>query len=68
MKCYSHKTINTAYYLTIKGELEGRGGGLYNNREIKIHVYRKPHTSDSSREFLGIKLKQIRTVPHDSYG
>ena len=38
------------------------------NREIKIHVYRKRQTSDSSWEFLRIENKQIKTVPNDSYG
>ena len=33
-----------------------------NNREIRIHVYRKRQTSDSSREFLSIENKQIKTV------
>ena len=37
-------------------------------REIKIHVYRKRQTSDSSWEFLRIENKQIKTVPNDSYG
>ena len=38
------------------------------NREIKIHVYRKRQTSDSSWEFLTIENKQIKTVPNDSCG
>ena len=38
------------------------------NREIKIHVYRKRQTSDSSWEFLRIENKQIKTVPNDSFG
>ena len=37
-------------------------------REIKIHVYRKRQTSDSSREFLWIENKQVKTIPNDSYG
>ena len=37
-------------------------------REIKIHVYRKRQTPDSSREFLWIENKQVKTVPNDSYG
>ena len=37
-------------------------------REIKIHVYRKRRTSDSSLEFLRIENKQIKTVSNDSYG
>ena len=37
-------------------------------REIKIHVYRKRQTSDSSWEFLKTENKQIKTVPNDSYG
>ena len=37
-------------------------------REIKIHVYRKQQTSDSSLEFLRIANKQIKTVPNDFYG
>ena len=37
------------------------------NREIKIHVYRKRQTSDSSWEFRRIEDKQIKTVPKDSY-
>ena len=36
------------YYLTI--------------RRIKIHLYRKRQTSDSSREFLRIENKQIERV------
>ena len=39
-----------------------------NNREIKIHVYCKRQTSESSWEFLRIENKQIKTVPNDSYG
>ena len=38
------------------------------NREIKIHVYRKRQTSDSSWEFLRIENEQIKTVPNDTYG
>ena len=38
------------------------------NREIKIRVYRKRQTSDSSYEFLRIENKQIKTVLNDSYG
>ena len=38
------------------------------NREIKIHIYRKRQTSDSSWEFLRIENSQIKTVPNDSYG
>ena len=38
------------------------------NREIKIHVYRKQQTSDSSWEFFRIENKQIETVTNDSYG
>ena len=41
---------------------------LGDNREIKIHVYRKRQTSDLSWEFLRIENKQIKTVPNDSYG
>ena len=37
-------------------------------REIKIHVYRKRQTSDSSWEFLRLENKKIKTVPNDSYG
>ena len=37
-------------------------------REIKIHVYRKRRTSDSSLEFLRLENKQIKTVSNDSYG
>ena len=39
-----------------------------NIREIKIHVYRKRQTPDSSWEFLRIENKQITTVPNDSSG
>ena len=39
-----------------------------NIKGIKIHVYCKRHTSDSSWEFLKIENKQIKTVPNDSYG
>ena len=38
------------------------------NREIKIHVYRKRQTSDSSLEFFRIENEQIKTVLKDSYG
>ena len=38
------------------------------SREMKMHVYRKRHTSDLSWEFLRIEIKQIKTVPNDSYG
>ena len=37
-------------------------------REIKIHVYGKPLTSDSSWEFLKIENKKIKTVQNNSYG
>ena len=37
------------------------------NREIKIHVYSKRLTLDSSWEFLRTENKQIKTVPNDSY-
>ena len=36
-------------------------------REIKIHVYAKRQTSDSSWEFLRIENKQIKTVQNNSY-
>ena len=36
--------------------------------EIKIHVYRKRQTSDSSWEFLRTESNQIEIVPNDSYG
>ena len=35
-------------------------------REIKIHVYGKRQTSDSSWEFLRIENKQIKTVQKNS--
>ena len=35
------------------------------NREIKIHIYAKPQTADSSWEFLKIENKQIKTVQHN---
>ena len=38
------------------------------NRDAKIHVYRKRQKSDSSWEFLRIENKQIKTVPSYSYG
>ena len=38
------------------------------NTEIKIHVYRKRQTSDSSWEFLRVENKQTKTVPNDAYG
>ena len=41
---------------------------LFDIREIKIHVYRKRQTSDSSWEFLRIENKQKKIVPNDSYG
>ena len=37
----------------------GRAGPI---REIKIHVYAKRQTSDSSWEFLRIENKQVKTV------
>jgi len=37
-------------------------------REIKIHVYGKRQTSDSSWEFLRMKNKQIKTVQNNFYG
>ena len=37
-------------------------------RDIKINVYRKRQTSDSSWEFLRTENKQIKTVRNDSYG
>ena len=37
-------------------------------REIKINVYRKRQTSESSWEFLRIENKEIKTVPNDSSG
>ena len=40
---------------------------LNKNREIKIHVYAKRQTSDSSWEFLRIENKQIKTVQKYSY-
>ena len=52
---------------------ECRSGGIKLSnvgdiREIKIHVYRKRQTSDSSWEFLRKENKQIKTVPNDSSG
>ena len=40
---------------------------VYNIREIKIHVYAKRQTSDSSWEFLRIENKQIKTVQDNCY-
>ena len=40
---------------------------MFDDREIKIHIYRKRQTSDSRWEFLRIENKQIKTVPDDSY-
>jgi len=37
-------------------------------RGIKVHVYRKRQTSDSSWEFLKIENKQIKAAPNDSHG
>ena len=37
-------------------------------REIKIHVYGKRQTSDSSWEFLRIENEQMKTVQNNSYG
>ena len=37
------------------------------NREIKIHVYAKRQTSDSSWEFLRIENKHVKTVQNSSY-
>ena len=42
----------------------GRVGPI---REIKIHVYAKRQTSDSSWEFLRIENKQVKTVQNNSY-
>ena len=36
-------------------------------REIKIHVYVKRRTSDSSWEFLRIENKQIKTVQNNNF-
>ena len=36
-------------------------------REIKIHVYAKRRTWDSSWEFLRIENKQIKTDQNNSY-
>ena len=36
--------------------------------EIKLHVYGKRQTSDSSWEFLKIENKQIKTAQNNSYG
>ena len=36
-------------------------------REIKIRVYGKQQTLDSSREFFRKEIKQIKTVQNDSY-
>ena len=38
------------------------------NREVKLHVYGKRQTSDSSWEFLKIENKQIKTAQNNSYG
>ena len=37
------------------------------NREIKVHVYAKRQTSDSTWEYLRIENKQIKTVQNHSY-
>ena len=37
-------------------------------KEIKIHVYRKRQTSDSSWQFLRVENQLIKTVPNDSCG
>ena len=47
----------------INGKWKRKGGV---NREIKIHIYRKHQTSDSSWEFFRIENKQIETVTNDS--
>ena len=46
----------------------GNGRGELSNREIKIRVYGKQQTSDSSWEFFRIENKQIETVTNGSYG
>ena len=43
-------------------------GELFDNREVKIHVYGKRQTADLSWEFLRIENKQIKTVQKNSYG
>ena len=49
------------------GEVAVIRGSTLVNREIKIHVYAKRQTSDSSWEFLRIENKQIKTVQNNSY-
>ena len=39
----------------------------FHTREIKIHVYAKRQTSDSSWEFLRIENKHIKTVQNSFY-
>ena len=45
-----------------------RRQNVRSTREIKIHVYGKRQTSDSSWEFLRIENKQMKTVQNNSYG
>ena len=61
-KAFNYKKIAIKHFLKIKQQQQ------HDIREIKIHVYRKRQTSDSSWEFLRIENKQIKTVPNDSYG
>ena len=37
-------------------------------RGLKLHVYGKPKTSDSSSEFLKIENEHIKTAQNNSYG
>ena len=37
-------------------------------RKVKLHVYGKKQTSDSSWEFLAIENEQTKTAQNNSYG
>ena len=45
----------------------GERAQKFHTREMKIHVYAKRQTSDSSWEFLRIENKHIKTVQNSSY-
>ena len=45
----------------------GERAQKFHTKEMKIHVYAKRQTSDSSWEFLRIENKHIKTVQNSSY-
>ena len=67
MKFWKGKGGGGLYKITMQ-EFSLRRRLLVDIRQIKIHVYRKRQTSDSSWEFLRIENREIKTVPNDSSG